>query len=205
MGLYFFQQFVGINAILYFAPIILTHAGFDTGFAALLASVVIGLLNVVMTILAMRLLDRVGRKPLLSIGFAGMTLSLLAVGLAFMVGPGVAQKWLVLLALMNFIAFFAVSIGPIGWLVISEIYPTTLRGRAMSIPSAAHWLFNVVVSFSFLPLIHHLGNGLTFGLFALFGVSGWLFCRFLVPETNGRTLEEIQEQYAERSAARLPA
>ena len=95
-----------------------------------------------------------------------MTLSLLAVGLAFMVGPGAAQKWLVLLALMNFIAFRGEHWGH--WLVlISEIYPTTLRGRAMSIPSAAHWLFNVVVSFSFLPLIHHLGNGLTFGLFAL--------------------------------------
>jgi SP family galactose:H+ symporter-like MFS transporter len=207
IGLYFFQQFVGINAIIYFAPTILAKAGFDTGIAALLATVVIGTLNVVMTILAIRLLDRVGRKPLLSVGFAGMALSLFAVGLVFIVAgeSGAVQKWLVLLGLMTFIAFFAVSIGPIGWLMISEIYPTTLRGRAMSIPSAAHWLFNVIVSFSFLPLVQHLGNGLTFGLFALSGVTGWFFCRSLVPETNGRTLEEIQEQYAVRVAQRLPA
>lgn len=199
MGLYFFQQFVGINAILYFAPSIFAKAGFDSRTAALLATVAIGILNVLMTVLAMRLLDRVGRRPLLSIGFAGMALSLLAVGLTFAAFDGESgpQRWLVLLALMTFIACFAVSIGPIGWLMISEIYPTTLRGRAMSIPSAAHWLFNAAISFSFLPLLLHLGDGPTFGLFALFAVTGWFFCRFLVPETKGLTLEEIQEPHAE--------
>jgi MFS transporter, SP family, galactose:H+ symporter len=198
IGLSFFQQFVGINAIIYFSPTILTNAGFDTGSAAVLATVVIGILNVATTIVAIRLLDRIGRKPLLSIGFAGMSCGLLAVGLIFMIGgeSGAMQKWLVLAALMTFIAFFAVSIGPIAWLMISEIYPTTVRGRAMSIPSAAQWLFNMIVSFSFLPLAQTLGNGPTYGLFALFGVTGWFFCRFLVPETNGRTLEEIQQQYS---------
>ncbi len=127
-----------------------------------------------------------------------MTGSMLVVGLIFVVtaGAGTTQKWLVLPALTTFIAFFAVSIGPVAWLMISEIYPTTLRGRAMSIPSAAQWLFNVVVSFAFLPFAQHLGDAPTYGVFALFGVTGWLFCRFLVPETKGRTLEEIQEQYA---------
>ena len=136
-----------------------------------------------------------------------MACSLLAAGLVFMVmgeASGV-QKWLVLLALMTFIACFAVSIGPIGWLMISEIYPTTVRGRAMSIPSAAHWLFNAVVAFAFLPLLQHLGNGPTFVLFALFGAAGWFFCRFLVPETKGLTLEEIQERYAARPSSRLRA
>jgi sugar porter (SP) family MFS transporter len=207
IGLYFFEQFVGINAIIYFAPTILANAGFDTGIAALLATVVIGVLNVMMTVVAMRLLDRVGRKPLLAVGFAGMTCSLLAVGLVFIAtaDASAAQKWLVLPALLAFIAFFAVSIGPIGWLMISEIYPTTLRGRAMSIPSGAHWFFNGIVSFAFLPLTQHLGNGLAFGLFALFGVAGWSFCRSRVPETKGRTLEEIQEQYAARATTGAPA
>jgi MFS family permease len=207
IGLYFFQQLVGINAILYFAPSIFAKAGFDGRTAALLATVVIGVLNVVMTILAMRWLDRVGRKPLLSIGFAGMALGLLATALVFTVmgDSGGVQKWLVLLTLMTFIACFAASIGPIGWLMISELYPTTVRGRAMSIPSASHWLFNALVSFSFLPLVLHLGDGPTFGLFALFAVAGWFFCRFLVPETKGLTLEEIQEQYAPPRAPARPA
>ena len=199
VGLFLFQQFVGINAVIYFAPTILTNTGFDTGSAALVATVVIGALNVVMTILSIRLLDQLGRKPLLSIGFAGMAVSLLAVSFIFLVtGHGTTQRWLVLLVLMSFIAFFAVSSGPIAWLMISEIYPTTLRGRAMSIPSSAHWLFNMVVSFVFLPLVEHLGDAPTYGLFALFAMAGWLFCRYLVPETKGRSLEEIQEQYATR-------
>ena len=203
IGLYFFEQFVGINAIIYFAPTILANAGFDTGIAALLATVVIGVLNVAMTVVAMRLLDRVGRRPLLAVGFVGMTCSLLAAGLVFLVtaDSGALQKWLVLPSLLAFIAFFAVSIGPIGWLMISEIYPTTLRGRAMSIPSGAHWFFNGIVSFAFLPLTAHLGNAPTFGLFALFGVAGWFFCRSRVPETKGRTLEEIQEQFGGRLQA----
>lgn len=198
IGLYFFQQFVGINAILYFAPTIFDRAGFDTSTAGLLAAVGIGIVNVIGTIVAIQLIDRVGRKPLLSIGFIGMTVSLVAVGLAFLATgePGPAQKWLVLIALLSFIGFFSISIGPAGWLIISEIYPTTLRGRAMAIPSAAHWTFNLIVSFLFIGFLHEFGHRATYWIFALFGVAGWAFCRYCVPETAGRSLEDIQASYA---------
>jgi len=198
IGLYFFQQFVGINAILYFAPTIFDRAGFDTSTAGLLAAVAIGILNVIGTIIAIQLIDRIGRKPLLSIGFIGMTLSLIAVGLIFFLtgGPGPIQKWLVLISLLSFIGFFAISIGPAGWLIISEIYPTSVRGRAMAIPSAAHWTFNLIVSFLFIGFLHELGHRATYWIFAAFGAVGWFFCRTYVPETAGRTLEEIQASYA---------
>ena len=198
IGLYFFEQFVGINAIIYFAPTLFGQAGFDGRMVASLATIEIGFLNVLMTLVAMYYLDRIGRKPLLAIGFAGMACSLLASGLIFsaMREASVAQECLALLALLSFIAFFAVSIGPIGWLMISELYPTTLRGRAMSIPTAAHWLFNAIVSFAFMPVLELLGNGPTFAFFALFGVGGWFFCKFHTPETKGLTLEEIQQSHA---------
>ncbi len=204
IGLYFFQQFVGINAILYFAPTIFDRAGFDTSTAGLLAAVVIGIVNVIGTIVAIQLIDRVGRKPLLSVGFIGMTISLVVVGAVFFItgGPGPVQKWLVLAALLSFIGFFAISIGPAGWLMISEIYPTTLRGRAMAIPSAAHWTFNLIVSFLFIGFLHEFGHRATYWIFALFGAVGWLFCRYYVPETAGRTLEDIQDSYAAEAGDR---
>ncbi|HEY8212789.1 MAG TPA: sugar porter family MFS transporter [Methylocystis sp.] len=198
IGLYFFEQFVGINAIIYFAPAIFSQAGFDGRMVASLATIEIGLLNVLMTLVAMYFLDRIGRKPLLSIGFAGMACSLFATGVVFsaMREASIAQECLALLTILSFIAFFAVSIGPIGWLMISELYPTTLRGRAMSIPTASHWLFNAIVSFAFMPVLELLGNGPTFMFFALFGAAGWYFCKIYAPETKGLTLEEIQQSNA---------
>ena len=203
VGLFVFQQCVGINAILYFANAILGNAGFDAGSAAQVASVVVGVLNVLFTLVAMALLDTVGRKKLLSVGFLGMSASLLAAGLVVLAGAalGGMQKWMELLAILFFIVFFAVSIGPIGWLAISEFYPTTLRGRAMSIPSAAHWLLNSAVSVAFLPLVGRVGAGQAFCLFAVVGAAGFVFCRRFVPETKGRTLEEIQEDFAARPAS----
>jgi len=198
IGLYFFEQFVGINAIIYFAPAIFSQAGFDGRMVASLATIEIGLLNVLMTLVAMYFLDRIGRKPLLSIGFAGMACSLFATGVVFaaMREASIAQECLALLTILSFIAFFAVSIGPIGWLMISELYPTTLRGRAMSIPTASHWLFNAIVSFAFMPVLELSGNGPTFMFFALFGAVGWYFCKIYAPETKGLTLEEIQQSNA---------
>jgi hypothetical protein len=127
-----------------------------------------------------------------------MACSLFATGLVFsaMREASVAQECLALLTILSFIASFAVSIGPIGWLMISELYPTTLRGRAMSVPTAAHWLFNAIVSFAFMPVLELLGNGPTFIFFALFGAAGWFFCKIYAPETKGLTLEEIQESNA---------
>ena len=138
-------------------------------------------------------------KPLLSIGLIGMTLSLGLLGLAFMETQalGGMLRWICVGGIFLYIASFAVSLGPIGWLLISEIYPLRVRGLAMSVATVANWTFNFVVALTFLTIVDKLGATGAFWLYAFFGIAGWLFCRFFVPETKGRTLEEIEGRLKE--------
>ncbi|HEY3358380.1 MAG TPA: sugar porter family MFS transporter [Polyangia bacterium] len=194
LGLAIFQQITGINTVIYYAPTILRFAGFGTDAAAILATAGVGLINVVMTVVAMLLLDRLGRRPLLLGGLAGMIATLVLLGLGFMLPPG-HRGQLTMACLMVFVACFAISLGPIFWLLIAEIYPLKVRGRAMSLATLTNWLFNLIVALTFPALLHTLGATTTFWAYAAIGVAAWIFARRVVPETKGRSLEEIEASW----------
>jgi len=201
IGLAIFQQVTGINTVIYYAPLIVQSAGISTASGAILATAGIGLVNVLMTIVAMWLIDHVGRRPLLLIGIAGMIISLGVLGFVFRMPTGGALAWLAVVTLMVYVASFAISLGPIFWLLISEIYPLRVRGIAEGTAAGVNWAFNFLVSVTFLTLLELLGPSLTFWVYALLAIASWLFSYYLVPETKGRTLEEIEHSFRHRHAA----
>ena len=194
------QQITGINVFMYYAPEIFKQVGAGTD-TALLQTVIVGAFNVTFTVIAIWTVDRIGRKPLLIVGASGMGLSLIGLGLAAY--NTTTQSW-VLIFILGYIAFFALSMGPVVWVVLSEIYPTRLRGRAMAIATLLLWAANFVVSQTF-PVINEdpwlvatFRHAFPFWLYALFcGVTvvvTWLY----VPETKGKTLEEIEQYWRKR-------
>jgi sugar porter (SP) family MFS transporter len=191
LGLAIFQQIVGINTVIYYAPTILKATGVGNG-GAIAQTVAIGVTNVVFTIVAVALLDRVGRRVLLLSGTVGLVVAL-AVLAAYFTFPSLQHSVpaLALIALVVYIAAFAIGLGPVFWLMISEIYPLGVRGVAMSVSSVTNWGFNFLVSFTFLTLTSAITRGGTFLLYALIGVGAVVFFAAKVPETKGRSLEEI--------------
>jgi SP family galactose:H+ symporter-like MFS transporter len=196
VSLAIFQQVTGINTVIYYAPTIFQFAGITSASSAILATVAVGVANVILTIVAILLLDRVGRRPLLLIGLAGMTFSLTLLGAVFFL-PSLLSSlgYLAVVGLMLYVASFAIGLGPVFWLLISEIYPLRVRGLAMSIASEANWGSNLIIALTFLTLVQVLGRSGTFWLYALVGVGAWIFAFLLVPETKGKTLEEIEEHW----------
>ncbi|HEC98721.1 MAG TPA: sugar porter family MFS transporter [Nitrospirae bacterium] len=196
IGLAVLQQITGINTVIYYAPTIFQFAGFQSASTAILATVGVGVINMVITIVAMQLLDRVGRRPLLLIGLAGMIFSLGMLGFAFQL-PNLskAMGWVAVGSLMLYVGSFAIGMGPVFWLLISEIYPLKIRGLAMSIATVANWGANFIVALTFLSMIKILGRSGTFWVYALVGIVAWLFSYFLVPETRGRSLEYIESHW----------
>jgi len=262
----FFQQATGINTIIYYAPTIFKMAGFASAKAAIGATVGVGIVNVIMTVVAVQLLDRMGRRPLLLIGMIGMVLSLGVLGAGFMISPpayevtpeiiktlhadqadgkielstekidgltafigkqlsskelkaqleetgftegeaGVIQdysiapasgvlKWMSLGSIFFYIGCFAISLGPIFWLIIAEIYPLKIRGLAMSIATLSNWLFNWLVAFTFLTLVTNVGQSYAFWLYGGIAFIGIIFSYLYCPETKGKTLEQIEEHWA---------
>jgi sugar porter (SP) family MFS transporter len=197
IGLMFFQQFTGINTVIYYAPTIFEMAGFDSAGAAISATVIIGVVNVVFTIVSLWLIDRVGRKPLLYVGLSGMSLSLVVLGVAFaeQAALGGSLRVVAVGSLVAYVAAFAVSLGPIAWLVMSEIYPLNVRGTAVGLATLSNWAFNFIVAVTFLLLIDGVGRSGAFWLYAGVGVLGLVFTRLYVPETKGVTLEDIEEHW----------
>jgi len=204
IGLAVFQQVTGINTVIYYAPTIFQFAGFQSASVAILATVGVGVINMIVTIAAMHLLDRAGRKPLLMIGLIGMILSLLILGLAFAL-PDLLRghSWIAVGSLMLYVASFAIGLGPVFWLLISEIYPLKIRGLAMSIASVANWGANLIVALTFLTLIQVIGKSGTFWLYGLVSAGAVFFTYFLVPETKGRSLEDIESHWRSGKHPRL--
>ncbi len=189
-----FGQLSGINAIIYYGPSILKQAGFTLG-EAFGGQVTIGIVNVLFTFLAIGLIDKVGRKPLLMAGIAGAMVSLTSIGILFFIGQ--TEGSLLLFFILFFIASFAFSLGPIPWIIISEIFPTHIRGRAMSIGTFSVWGTNALVGLLFPVLLNLKGFGPsgTFFTFAACCVMAIVFTWKMLPETKGKTLENIQQYW----------
>jgi SP family galactose:H+ symporter-like MFS transporter len=191
VGLAVFQQFVGINTVIYYAPTIFGYAGFSSASAAILATSIVGVVNVLSTILSLFLVDRLGRRPLLISGVVGMIVTLTAMGVIFLIGPQHAG-WFVLICLLLYIVSFAIGMGPVFWLMSSEVFPNRLRASGASISALFNWAANLLISITFLSLIGLAGKPATFWMYAFLGVLALLFCWWLVPETKGRSLERIE-------------
>ncbi|MCG3113796.1 MAG: sugar porter family MFS transporter [Candidatus Manganitrophus sp. SB1] len=205
VGLAILQQVTGVNTVIYYAPAIFKGAGLQSDTAAIAATSGIGVVNVLFTGVSLWLIDRVGRRPLLLWSVAGMTVALMVLGLGFALRGDEAEAGggglglITAVTLMVYIAFFAIGLGPIFWLLIAEIYPLKLRAPGMSVATVANWGANFVVAYTFLTLASLLGKAGIFWFYGLMGVITWLFVDRLVPETKGKTLEEIEEYFITRA------
>lgn len=188
-----FQQFVGINVALYYAPRIFESMGAAKD-ASLMQTVIMGLVNVIFTVVAIFTVDKWGRKPLLIVGSAGMALGMFAIsGLAFMEVIGIGT----LVFIIIYTASFMMSWGPITWVLISEIFPNKVSGKAVAVAVAAQWAANYFISSTY-PAMMEFSGGFTYGFYGLMSVLSLIFVWKMVPETKGKTLEEMEELWEKK-------
>ena len=187
------QQITGINTVIYYGPQIFQMAGIASASASILAQSLVGTVNCLMTLVAIFFVDRVGRKPLLYVGLTGMFLALSSMAFAF-ARPHLsgALGTIALASMMVYVGCYAFSLGPIVWLLISEIFPLPVRGRGMSVSTLANWIGNFLVSQFFLTMVDRLGRPATFGTYAAICIVTILFVRSMVPETKQELLERIR-------------
>ncbi|WP_432798201.1 sugar porter family MFS transporter [Poriferisphaera sp. WC338] len=235
--LMFIQQISGINTVIYYAPIIFQDAGFASDTAALVATTTVGVVNFMMTLVAVFLVDKWGRRPLLLLGVSLMALCLAVLGLAFYLNTAISQydlthsisnsvtaghtavanageasdilkqqsqvlsmgaSWLsyvTIACVLVFISSFAFSLGPICFVVVSEIFPSHVRSKAIGLALAANWIGNIIVAQTFLVLIRGLGEASTFWLYCVINIGAWVFILIFVPETKGQSLEAIEAKW----------
>jgi SP family galactose:H+ symporter-like MFS transporter len=187
------QQITGINTVIYYGPQIFQMAGIASASASILAQSLVGAVNCIMTLVAIFFVDRVGRKPLLYAGLTGMFLALAALAYSF-ARPHLSGSLgtIALASMMLYVGCFAFSLGPIVWLLISEIFPLPVRGLGMSISTLANWVGNFLVSQFFLTMVERLGRSATFSIYAVLCIVTILFVRSMVPETKQELLERIR-------------
>ena len=186
-----FAHITGIDTIIYYGPIIFLESGFKTD-SALLASVIIGITNLIFTFVGMAMVDKAGRRFLLLVGIAGMGISMTLVGFC-MQSDMISAKW-TLLWIMTYIASFAMSIGVVIWVYLSEIYPTRVRGQALSVATMVLWLGNVILTQLFPVMMERFGGG-TFYIFSFICLLAFIFTWTMVKETRGVSLEEIEKMW----------
>lgn len=212
VGIMFFQQFVGINTVIYYSPKIFLMAGFDGAVSAIWAAVGVGVVNLLFTIVSVYFVDRLGRRKLYFTGLTGIFVSLLLLGICFTHFSYLREmgKWLSIILVFVYVAFYAISIGPLGWLIISEVFPQKVRGLGSSLGSLSVWVFNTVVTFTFFKIVkaftvegteiyldgENLGNPAgAFWFYAIVALAAIIWGYFYVPETKGVTLEKIEEYW----------
>ncbi len=190
-----FQQFVGINVVLYYAPEIFKSMGSGTD-TALLQTIIVGSVNLLFTVLAIMTVDKLGRKPLMIVGALGMAISMFALGTTFFTETvGIAA----LVFMLFYVASFAMSWGPVTWVLLSEIFPNRIRGRAMAIAVAAQWISNYLISWTFPMmdknsyLLEKFNHGFAYWIYGVMGILAMLLVWKFVPETKGKTLEEMEQ------------
>jgi sugar porter (SP) family MFS transporter len=200
VGIAFINQMVGVNAVIYYAPTILKDAGFSSS-AAILATTGVGILNMLVTLCALLLIDRVGRRPLLLVGISGVLLALIVLGAAYLLPGGPSGAGFLLVAgLLVYIASFAASLGIAIWLLNSEVYPLEVRGKGAAAGAFTHWVLDFVIASTVLTLIATITPTGMFWFYGLFAILGIVFVLRRVPETKGKTLEEVSEELASRAA-----
>jgi sugar porter (SP) family MFS transporter len=200
VGIAFINQMVGVNAVIYYAPTILKDAGFSSS-AAILATTGIGILNMLVTLCALLLIDRVGRRPLLLVGISGVLLALIVLGAAYLLPGGPSGAGVLLVAgLLVYIASFAASLGIAIWLLNSEVYPLEVRGKGAAAGAFTHWVLDFVIASTVLTLIATITPTGMFWFYGLFAILGIIFVLRRVPETKGKTLEEVSDALASRAA-----
>ncbi|MGU3431653.1 sugar porter family MFS transporter [Actinomycetes bacterium M1A6_2h] len=193
-GLAIVQQATGINTVNYYAPTILEESGLGVS-ASLVSTIAVGVTSVVMTIVGIVLLGFVSRRRMLTIGFVGVATSQAALALVFLLPESTVRSYVILAAMIVFVAFVQCFIGTCVWLLLSEIFPLAIRGFAMGIAVFVLWSTNAAISFLFPILNSALGSTGTFGIFVVINVASIVFVRKLVPETKGRSLEELEDQF----------
>jgi sugar porter (SP) family MFS transporter len=225
IGIMFVQQFVGINTVIYYAPTLFLIAGFEGAKAAIVATISVGVVNVAATVVAMFLIDKIGRRKLYFIGVTGIMISLTALGMFFFMHESLGEnlKFIIVGTVLIYIVFFAISLGPLGWLIISEIFPLKIRGIGMSVGALSNWFFNGIVAFTFLKLAWlFTGDGMeitktvikdgkevietdpnpagAFLLYAGVAILGIIWGYKYIPETKGVSLEQIEEHWRQGKA-----
>ena len=189
-----FQQFVGINVVLYYATDIFKGMGMTTN-ASLLQTIIVGAVNLTFTVVAIFTVDHFGRRPLQIIGALVMAVSMIALGTEFAIG---GKGMVALVCMLVYTAGFAVSWGPVTWVLLSEIFPNQIRGKAMAVAVAAQWIANYLVSWTF-PildnnpyLVEHFKHGFAYWIYGVMGILAAMFMAKVVPETKGRSLEQME-------------
>jgi len=190
IGLAVFVQLSGINTITDYAPKIFSTAGWDIN-AGLFATVGVGIVNFISTWVSIFIIDRLGRRPMYLIGSAGMTVTLLGLTIAGLIGH--FSGLIVLLFILFFVMFFAAFVGPVFWTYMSEIFPNRIRGTAMSVPVFTQWIFNALIVLVFPSMLSKLDAAITFGIITLFAFGQLLFTFKYMKETKGKSLEEIEK------------
>lgn len=205
LGLAIFQQITGINTVIYYAPTIFKFAGIAATGPAILAGAALTMVMWVFHVLAIFLLDRIGRRPLLLVGVGGQIIGLAILGAAFQFQQlATLKSYIAIGGLVIYVTCFAFGLGPIFWLLISEIYPLKVRGAAMSAATVTNWALNLAVAITFLTLVGVLGHAGTFWLYGVIAIGAWVFFYLLVPETKGKSLEQIEAHWrAEKSPRAL--
>jgi len=197
MSLQLFQQFCGINTAMYYSPTILKMAGFKNNSEAIWFADGVAFTNAIFTVLALYLIDRIGRRKLLINTMFGMVLGLVALGMSFFLSDltGGYTGYAAVGSLVIYVAFFATGMGPIPWTVNAEIYPLSVRGLANGVATTVNWASNLVVSITFLSYIDLAGEAVAFWTYAGIGIIAIVCFYFKLPETKGKSIEEIQDYF----------